>query len=249
MKKIVGLCVLLIFILNNIFSTQTFAYSYGDPNEEKVAEAYKQMLVKLDENPPNFTEAKKVYESVQEEIDMHMGKEPSEIILKNLEAEDKENTIVNMEKLLVLNIARRLEGIEKNFEEYDTSKKLLAKGFATYEAMSSKVEAENPETNQAIKKDFEEALEALGNPGLFGVGKKEADKKVYTENKDAILEALKKQFDIKSLEVGHFSESATETENGKKEWTDTSNIKNWIPIILIVGLIAAIVIYTIRKRK
>ena len=49
-----------------------------------------------------------------------------------------------MDELLVLNIARRLESVEQNFSEFDTSKRLLAKGYATYEALSPKIEAKNP---------------------------------------------------------------------------------------------------------
>jgi len=230
--------------------TSANAYTYGDPNKEEVAEAYKEMLVKLDEEPPNFAESKKIYEAVKEEVDMHMGAEPSEFILAGIDSEDKEAVIENMEKLLVLNIARRLENIEGKFTEYDTSKKLLAKAFATYEALSPKVEAQNPELDQKIKTSFDEALNALGNPGLFGVGKKESDLEAFKANKEEILTSLQKEFKLKSLEVGHFSESAIETESsGKKEWTDISNFRNWIPLILLVAAIAGVVVFTIRKRN
>ncbi|MFK2827042.1 hypothetical protein QYG89_15425 [Bacillus sp. B190/17] len=249
-KKTIFFSFLLVFVLNSMFSATAHAYTYGDPNKEDVAEAYKEMLIKLDQNPPNFAEARKIYDSVKKEIDMHMGPEPSKIILDRIEAKDKEAAIENMEKLLVLNIARRLESIESKFTEYDTSKKLLAKAFATYEALSPRVEAVNPDLNKELKADFDQALNALGNPGLFGVGKKESDLDAFKENKEAILSALQKEFKLKSLEVGHFSESATDTEAAKKkEWTDVSNIRNWIPLLLIVAVIGSIVIFTIRKKK
>nr|WP_223282648.1 hypothetical protein [Neobacillus kokaensis] len=237
-------------IFSNIYINGVQAYSYGDPNEEKLAEVYKEMVVKLDENPPNFTAAKKVYETVKEEIDMHMGPEPSKLILDNLEAKDKEATITNMEKLLVLNVARRLENVEKNFSQYETTKRLLAKGFATYDALSPKVQAKHPEIDKKIRADFEKSLEALGNPGLFGVGKKESNIEAFKENKDEILDDLKQEFNIKSLEVGHFSESAVESEaSAKKDWTDLSNIRNWIPLVLIAGVIIAVIVFVVRKRR
>lgn len=249
MKKLLFFCLGLIFILNSVGPISVQAYSYGDPNEEKVAEVYKEMKLKLDQNPPDFSAAQAVFETVKEEVDMHMGTEPGEVILGNLEAQDKDATMESMEKLLVLNVARRLESIEKNFEQYDNSKKLLAKGFATYKALSPKVESRQPETDQAIKADFDTALQSLGNPGLFGVGKKESDLNAFKESKERILAALQKEFKIKSLEVGHFTEDVEERDSGKKEWTDISNIKNWIPIILITGIIAIIVIYSIRKKN
>ncbi len=146
MKKAIIMSTFLFVLINQLFINQAFAYSYGDPNEETLAETYKEMMIKLDENPPNFSEAKRIYGSVQEEVDMHMGPEPSKIILKNIADEDKENVIKNMDELLVLNIARRLGSIEKNFAEFDNSKKLLAKGFATYEALSPKIESARPGT-------------------------------------------------------------------------------------------------------
>ncbi|MDN3018796.1 transmembrane domain-containing protein [Paenibacillus sp. BSR1-1] len=249
MKKFSVLFFIMAIILNSFSITGAHAYSYGDPNEEKVAEVYKEMVVKLDENPPNFTSAKKLFETVKEEIDMHMGPEPAKLIIGNLDAKDKEAAISNMEKLLVLNIARRLESIESNFKEYDTTKRLLAKGFATYDALSPKVEAENPENDKKIRADFDQSLEALGNPGLFGVGKKEANLDAFKENKDEILNSLKTEFKLKSLEVGHFAESATEQAAAKKDWTDPSNIRNWIPLVLIVAVLIAVIIFVIRRRR
>lgn len=249
-KKLLVFSLLLLLAFNSMFTTSANAYTYGDPNKEEVAEAYKEILIKLDQDPPNFAESRKIYGSVKEEVDMHMGAEPSEIILAGMDSEDKEAVIENMEKLLVLNIARRMENIEGKFTEYDTSKKLLAKAFATYEALSPKVEAQNPELDQKIKASFDEALNSLGNPGLFGVGKKESDLEAFKANKEEILASLQKEFKLKSLEVGHFSESATETESsGKKEWTDISNIRNWIPLILLVAVIVGAVVFTIRKRN
>ncbi|RAK21328.1 hypothetical protein B0I26_103286 [Anoxybacillus vitaminiphilus] len=243
----------LIFILNTT-PLNAYAYSYGDPNEEKVAEVYKQMKEKLNENPPNFDEAKTIFETVKEEIDMHMGSEPSEAVLKALEEKEKETVIEDMEKILVLNIARRFENIEKNFNEYDTSKRLLAKAFATYEALSPVVQAKDTAVDKQMKEEFDRALQSLGNPGLFGVGKKESNIDEFKKSKEAILTTLQKQFELKSLEVGHFTESATESEAkfeaaAKKEWTDLSKMKNWIPIIVLVLVIAGVVVYALAKKK
>jgi hypothetical protein len=251
MKKYLFFCLILIFILNNILTNHAFAYSYGDPNEEKLAEVYKEMMLQLDKNPPDFTSAKAVFETVKKEVDMHMGPETSEIILKNIEKKDKKNVTENMEKLLVLNIARRLENIEKNFSEYDTSKKLLAKAFATYEALSPIVEAKSTETDKKLKAEFDDALNSLGNPGLFGVGKKESDIEAFKESKETILTTLQKEFDLASLEVGHFTESENESamNTGKKDWTDLSNIRNWIPLLVIVGIIAGVIGFGVRQRK
>lgn len=250
MTKRILLPFIVILLLTQVFTTTANAYSYGDPNKEDLAEAYKKMLLELDKNPPDFNIARKHYETVKEEVDMHMGPDPSKIILQNLEDKDKEQTIENLDELLVLNIARRLENVESKFSEFDTSKRLLAKGFATYEALSPKIEAKNSELDKEIKAEFDKALESLGNPGLFGVGQKEADQEAFIASKEKILSTLQTEFNIKSLEVGHFSESATQTEQVKNnDWTDLSNIRNWIPFIIIVAVIALVVFVARRRRK
>ncbi|MEH7013238.1 hypothetical protein V7087_20910 [Neobacillus niacini] len=249
MKKQIILAFTVFLLFSNVFSITANAYTYGDPNKEDLAEVYKNMVIELDKNPPDFSTARKHYETVKEEIDMHMGPDPSKIIIQNIEDKNKEQTIKNLDELLVLNIARRLENVEKNFSEFDTSKRLLAKGFATYEALSPKIEAKNPDLDKEIKAEFDKALESLGNPGLFGVGQKEAEFETFKESKEMILSKLQTEFRIKSLEVGHFSESATETEKENKDWTDLSNLRNWVPLIIIVVVIIAVVLMARRKRR
>ena len=172
MKKFSVLFFIIALIFNSIPLSSAFAYSYGDPNEEKVAEVYKEMVVKLDENPPNYNSAIKNFETVKEEIDMHMGPEPAKLILNNLNNKDKEATLNNMEKLLVLNIARRLESIEKDFVEYDTTKRLLAKAFATYDALSPKWKLKNPRMIRKSERILIRHLKHWGIPDCLVSGKK-----------------------------------------------------------------------------
>ncbi|RBW71539.1 hypothetical protein [Bacillus taeanensis] len=250
MRKFI-LAIITLVISVTCLQEQVYAYSYGDPNEEEAAEVYKEMLIKLNETPPNYKDAGAIFDTIKEELDMHMGTEPAKAVITHLENEDKEAVIRDMEKILVLNISRRLENIDKNFEEYDTSKKLLAKAFATYKALSPVVEEKSSDANQKINDAFETALESLGNPGLFGVGEKESNYNGFMENKDLILTTLKDLFNMKSVEVGHFTEEDFEaSETYKNEtWTDFSNLKNWIPLVLLLGAIAAVVMYVKRKNR
>jgi len=253
MKKIITSLFVVIFLTFSI-QTSAFAYSYGNPNEEKVAEAYKQMVAKLDENPANFKEAKKAYENVQEEIDQHMGKEPSKAMMKDFDKQNKEDIIADMQKILALNINRRLTNVDEKFTDYDTSKRLLAKAFATYEALSPVVGERNKELDTKLKDEFNKALESLGNPGLFGVGQKEANQDAFKKSKDVILISLQKEFKIKDFKVGHFSANSQEDKvasdkTEKAEWTDLSSFKNWAPIVVIVLILVGVIVYAVRKRK
>ena len=84
MKKRMLLSFTVLFLFTHVFSITANAYTYGDPNKEELAEAYKEMLIELDKNPPDFSTARKHYETVKEEVDMHMGPDPSNIILQNI---------------------------------------------------------------------------------------------------------------------------------------------------------------------
>ena len=44
----------------------------------------------------------KAYENVQEEIDQHMGKEPSKAMMKDFDKQNKEDIIADMQKFLRL---------------------------------------------------------------------------------------------------------------------------------------------------
>lgn len=250
MKKPVVILLGLLLIFTNL--NQVFAYSYGDPNEEAVAEVYKKMVTYLNEEPPNFNSATDIFNTVKEELDMHMGTEPAETVLNHLETKDKDQVIHDMQKVLVLNIARRLESIENDFGDFDTSKKLLAKAFATYQALSPVIENQDSEADQQLRDAFDTALESLGNPGLFGVGKKEQDKGLFIEKKQFIVEGLQEQFDMPSIEVGHFNDSGEDIEESnvnKNDWIDLSDIKNWIPILVLVAVILGVIFYVSRKRR
>ncbi|ADI25858.1 hypothetical protein [Geobacillus sp. C56-T3] len=240
-----------VIIILNLIPLKVFAYSYGDPNKEAVAEAYKEMKEKLNEQPPNFAAAKEIFGTIKEEIDMHMGPEPSKAVLAAIEAKDRQAVIKDMEKILVLNIARRLDNIEANFDQYDTSKRLLAKAFATYEALSPIIQGKDPALDKQLRTEFDKALQSLGNPGLFGVGEKKSDIDTFKKSKETILTVLQKQFGLESLEVGHFSDSAIEKpdEVRKKEWTDLSKAKNWIPLIVIVVVVLGAALIYVRRRK
>ncbi|SEA25411.1 hypothetical protein SAMN05421743_103313 [Thalassobacillus cyri] len=252
MKKF-SLFIAIMVLLTFSIQSNAAAYSYGDPSEEKIAQVYEKMVAKLNQSPPDFEEAEALFNTVKEEVDMHMGKEASELVLNSIEEEDKEATINNMQKLLGLNIARRLNAIENNFEEYDTSKKLLAKGFATYKALSPAIEEQDSELDAQIREQFDLALDALGNPGLFGVGEKESDKEQYLESKSFILEALKEPLNIEEFNAGHFTGSATAEENDNQstndKYTDFTEWKNWLPLIVLIGVIIAVVLYFLKRRK
>jgi hypothetical protein len=247
-KYMSSLFVLLLLVTLMPFSA--FAYSYGNPNEEAVAENYKQVMAKLNQNPPDFTGALQTFKPIENELDMHMGKEPSQAIEKALHDKNKENAVNAYHQTLVLNVARRLESIEKDFSNYQQNKLLLAKALATYDALSPAVKEKDATLDEKIHTSFNKALDSLGNPGLFGVGVKKPDQKTFTAQKDEILKSLQAHFNMQSLKVGHFAAGEGPGNPVNKETSaGASNLKNWIPIVVIVLVLGFIVYRTMRKRR
>ncbi|WP_047150305.1 hypothetical protein [Aneurinibacillus tyrosinisolvens] len=247
-KFISSLFVLLLLVTLMPFSA--FAYTYGNPNEEAVAENYKQVMAKLNQNPPDFAGALQLFKPIQKELDMHMGPKPSQVIEKALNDKNKETAVYAYQQTLVLNMARRLESIEKDFANYQQNKLLLAKALATYDALSPVIKGKDAALDQKIRADFNKALESLGNPGLFGVGVKKPDQNTFTAQKNDILKSLQTHFNMKSLEVGHFMAGegpGNPANNGTS--AGMGGLKNWIPIAVIVLVLGFIVYRTMRRRR
>jgi hypothetical protein len=243
--------VLLVLLVLALVPLKAAAYSYGNPNEEQVAEVYKQFYAKLSGDKPDFAGAKQVFDPIVEELDMHMGPEPAKAIKAALEAKDQGAAIVNFQKTLVLNTARRLESAEKEFANYQQAKLLLAKGLATYEALAPTVKEKDAAADAEVRAAFDKALEALGNPGLFGVGVKEPDPQMFKMSREKVLSVLQKLFAMPSLEVGHFVSAGGDegAGNRKADAAVDGAWKNWLPLVVIVALFGLILWRTMARKR
>lgn len=180
------------------------AYSYGNPNREELADQYEAFAAALQTAPPDFAAANRILRAIEEEATLHFGEAPVAAVRSRLQARDAGGAIQAFRQLLVFNIARRLENARENIEQFSQVKILLAKAFATYEALSPAVKAADPGLDKRLRGQFDQLLRAIGNPGLFGVGRRAPDPKAFEAQERAILTALQKQFGIEELNVGHF---------------------------------------------
>lgn len=248
-NKFMSSLFVLLLSLFTLLPHSAFAYSYGNPNEEAVAENYKQVVAKLNQTPSDFTGAAQTFATIKQELDMHMGTEPSQAIEGALKAEDKDAAISAFQKTLVLNIARRLENVESDFANYQQGKLLLAKGLATYDALSPVVKEKDAALDQKIRQNFEKGLQALGNPGLFGVGVKQPDAQAFKTSKEEILKDLQEFYEMTELKVGHFTPGEGPGNTAAGGSAGMGALKNWLPIVVIVLVIVFIVFRTMRKRR
>jgi len=84
-------------------------------------------------------------------------------------------------------IERRLRGARDNIKDYQTAKVLVVKAQRFYTAMAGDLE---PATRKTVDDTLKKALDAIGNPGVFGFGQKAPDPAAFAKAHDTIHAAL-----------------------------------------------------------
>lgn len=173
-----------------ILPASAMAYSYGDANTEDVAETFKLIQSSVGNGGSDWGAAEGAYKERRAELVAHFGEGVGTTLDANFKAKDSKLVISNFKAVLVMNLDRRFTYALQGIDDYAGAKLLLAKAKATYDALEPYMESGNAEINKA----FDAALEALGNPGLFGVGKKPVQPDVFEEKVDFIYGKVKPQF-------------------------------------------------------
>lgn len=86
-------------------------------------------------------------------------------------------------------IERRLNGARANFGNYQAAKGLVVTANRFFVAVEADL---RPEAAAAVRAQMTRAIDALGNPGVFGVGARKPDPDGFDAAKAAILQALGK---------------------------------------------------------
>jgi len=186
-------CLLLLCLLL-LQPVQVFAYSYGDPNKEELAELFKIINSNLQSSPENWNGAAQAFASKRSEIALEFGESTAKTVEQNLSLKQKELVLHNYKAILVMNVDRRLSYAQKQFDDYAKAKLLLAKGRGTFNVLEPYV---NKSTATNVYAAFDKALAALGNPGLFGVGTVPANKAEFVKQTNAITNMLGPLFSLK----------------------------------------------------
>ncbi|MEI5905593.1 hypothetical protein WAK64_00750 [Bacillus spongiae] len=249
MKKLLFFSLTVILILNYILlPSQVSAYSYGDPGEEQIAEAYKELENHLEQD--DWEKAKAVYSSYEKDFNLYFTKTQPDIDMA-FETNDKQLLLRSWQAALRLNIERRLHFAEDQFEDYGQAKLLLAKARGTFSVLESLViEKVGQEKTDEIYVAFDESLKALGNPGLFGIGSKGNDKETFLNNVTYIETELRPLFPIVAeLDEGesHLTEENLDLKTGADE-IGSSSFWLWFSVGLIV-LLGILIIINKRKGK
>jgi hypothetical protein len=84
-------------------------------------------------------------------------------------------------------IERRINGARDNLGSYQSAKVLVVKAQRFYTAIAGDLA---PAASDGVKDGLQKALDAVGNPGVFGVGAKKPDPAAFAAARAEILEAL-----------------------------------------------------------
>ncbi|XEC96578.1 hypothetical protein AB6A23_08570 [Paenibacillus tarimensis] len=217
MKQVIRMIIVLMAIV--ILPTEVLAYSYGDPNEEAVAETFKAIVAEVEKPSIDWKKVEEVYKVSRSEIASHFGDSIAVTLDRNIESKDKAKLMANYKAVLVMNLKRRFDYAKKDIDDYSKSKLLLAKARGTYAVLDSYVEAEKPGASSGIYASFDAALEALGNPGLFGVGQKEVDAEAFGKQVDSIYKTVNPLFKYEAAPAPAKTEPAQQ-EQPKQEQTE-----------------------------
>jgi hypothetical protein len=175
--------------------TGAWAYSYGDANTEEVAETFKLVVSSLGKSPADWKTAEAAHEARRAEIASHFGESVAVTLDQNFKSRKAADVIANYKAVLVMNLDRRFDNAVQSIDDYTKAKLLLAKAKATFDTLEPYADAKlSASAISAIKADFDVALEAIGNPGLFGVGKKESDPDALKKAVNRIYGKLKPLF-------------------------------------------------------
>lgn len=234
------LCLLLLLF---ILPTGVFAYSYGDPNQEELAEDFKQIVVKLNGSTPDWPGAQEIYKVRRAEIASHFGEDTAAVLDANFQAKDKDLLINNYKGLLVKNLERRFTYAEQGIKDYAQAKLLLAKAKATYETLQPYMKFGKQDEAAQISAAFDEALDALGNPGLFGVGEKAADPARFKAKVDFIYKTVSPQFPFTGASAGKQADNPSGANPGPAEHApmERTNKTNPIVSVIVIGAVVVVV--------
>jgi chemotaxis protein histidine kinase CheA len=168
------------------------------------------MIAKLPEGSPDWSAAGEIYKVHRPEIESHFGASVAATLDADIQAEDKERFLSNYKALLVLNLERRFTYANQDVKDYSAAKLLLAKAKGTYDVLQPYVS--DDATDAVVRTAFDEALAALGNPGLFGVGEEPVDPETFRAKTDFILSKMKPLFRLQSAPAAEPAKPETEAK-------------------------------------
>ncbi|MFQ2269637.1 hypothetical protein [Aeromonas enteropelogenes] len=165
---------------------QAQAYSYAAAGKEPLIDARELLLTAASEGQ----DASETLKGLADELgylEQHHKVELQAPLAAAIKNEDAAATAALLNRAYKAEIERRLDGAKQNLGDYQTAKVLVVKSKRFLDViLPSLSEGDRQAADQALAK----VLDAIGNPGVFGVGAKPADATAFAEAEKALMAVL-----------------------------------------------------------
>jgi hypothetical protein len=165
---------------------QAQAYSYAAAGKEPLIDAREQLLTAASEGQ----DASAVLASLTEELtylEQHHKVVLQAPLAEAIKNKDAATTATLLNRAYKAEIERRLEGAGQNLGDYQTAKVLVVKSKRFLDLI---LPALSEEDRKAADGALAKVLDAIGNPGVFGVGAKVADEKAFKAAEQDLMAVL-----------------------------------------------------------
>ncbi|MGF1725325.1 hypothetical protein [Photobacterium nomapromontoriensis] len=178
----------LIFGFALLASSMSYAYSYAAAGKEPVIDGREAIFAALSQQ--DFVAVQQAVDGLTNEF-TYLQKEHHIDLITPMQAavaaKDAQKVEAVMDRAVVEEIIRRLEGAGKNLADYQVAKVLVVKSKLFLDLIAPKLDDQD---RQQADSAIQGALKAIGNPGVFGVGQAPADPDVFTQQSQLLIDAI-----------------------------------------------------------
>lgn len=165
-----------------------WAYSYSAAGKEPLIDSREAILAAV--NSGDWAKAGSTLTTVKTELDyltQHHDAGLSTALSDAVAAKDAKAISAGLRRAFAAEIERRLDGARQNLNDYQTAKVLVVKSKRFLDAMAGDL---SPESRAAAEAGMSQTIAAIGNPGVFGAGRRPADPVAFEAARKATLAAL-----------------------------------------------------------
>ncbi|WP_219590918.1 hypothetical protein [Aeromonas salmonicida] len=177
---------LLLTLSGLTLSGQAQAYSYAAAGKEPLIDAREALLGAATDGKDASATLSEIADELTY-LEDHHKVELQAPLAAAIKGKDAAATAALLNRAYKAEIERRLEGASQNLGDYQTAKVLVVKSKRFLDLiLPSLSEGDRKAAEQALAK----VLDAIGNPGVFGVGAKPADATAFAEAEKALMAVL-----------------------------------------------------------
>lgn len=179
---------ILALVATFLLGTQAMAYSYAAAGKEPLIDAREAVFLALSEN--DFAAVQVALDNAAEEItylDENHDAGLADAVREAVASGDGDQVTQALHRAFTAEITRRLEAGAESLDDYQAAKVLVVKSKRFFDAIAGDFSGE---ARQAAELAISQCLEAIGNPGVFGVGQRPADPQAYAQALGAVLQAI-----------------------------------------------------------